>query len=335
MATKSGDSKKWTNEEIIILIDSYKEESCLYAINSPNYHNKHLRNEALKRVGDAVRVFKPHVTDKDCASKFHTLRSQYNIENAKVKRSKKSGTGTDNVYKPSLWYFEHLMFLDTFFTPRKSRNSLEKNKNSETEFSQDSIHVITDGFTEDGHFNVFTEEEPGNESDEPKESDEPTFFESSALERPTIRQYTVGASTSIQSQRASPSPVRPSPSVSPAMSLGPVRPSLSISPAIPSSSGVSTACPPPSHSKAKRRKTTSDDAYAEAVQSLADSIRQPIVTQVAKTDSPPETVDGFLMFLGSILRNFQNEDLRLDVMNTCLQTCINARTADLQRFRNS
>ncbi|TGZ53886.1 Uncharacterized protein DBV15_01827 [Temnothorax longispinosus] len=97
MATKSGDSKKWTNEEIIILIDSYKEESCLYAINSPNYHNKHLRNEALKRVGDAVRVFKPHVTDKDCASKFHTLRSQYNIENAKVKRSKKSGTGTDNM----------------------------------------------------------------------------------------------------------------------------------------------------------------------------------------------------------------------------------------------
>ncbi|CAL1680923.1 unnamed protein product [Lasius platythorax] len=115
MATKSRNLKKWTNNEIIILIDADKEECCLYDVRSSNYHNKHLRSEALKRVGDAVRVLKQDVADKDCASMFYTLRSQYNIENAKVKMSKKSGTGTDNVYKPSLWYYEHLMFLDTFF----------------------------------------------------------------------------------------------------------------------------------------------------------------------------------------------------------------------------
>jgi len=31
------------------------------------------------------------------------------------------------VYKPNLWYFEHLQFLESYFTPRKSRNSIEKN----------------------------------------------------------------------------------------------------------------------------------------------------------------------------------------------------------------
>lgn len=97
MANKNRNSKKWTNDELTTLIDAYKEETCLYAVNSPNYHNKNLRNEALKRVGDAVRVLKLYVTDKDCALKFHALRSQYNVENAKVKMSKKSGTGTDNV----------------------------------------------------------------------------------------------------------------------------------------------------------------------------------------------------------------------------------------------
>ncbi|CAL1672824.1 unnamed protein product [Lasius platythorax] len=97
MATKSRNLKKWSNDEVIILINAYKEEYCLYDVSSPNYHNKHLRSETLKRVGDAVRVLKQDVTDKDCASKFHTLRSQYNIENAKVKMSKKSGTGTYNV----------------------------------------------------------------------------------------------------------------------------------------------------------------------------------------------------------------------------------------------
>lgn len=29
------------------------------------------------------------------------------------------------IYKPSLWYFEKLLFLDHYVTPRKSRNSME------------------------------------------------------------------------------------------------------------------------------------------------------------------------------------------------------------------
>ncbi|KYN07878.1 Farnesyl pyrophosphate synthase [Cyphomyrmex costatus] len=39
----------------------------------------------------------------------------------------KSGIGTNDVYKPNLWYFEYLQFLESYFTPRKSRNSIEKN----------------------------------------------------------------------------------------------------------------------------------------------------------------------------------------------------------------
>jgi hypothetical protein len=29
------------------------------------------------------------------------------------------------IYKPSLWYYEKLLFLDPYVTPRKSRNSME------------------------------------------------------------------------------------------------------------------------------------------------------------------------------------------------------------------
>ena len=39
----------WNKDQIIILIEAYKNEFTLYAIKNPNYHNKHLRNEALKR----------------------------------------------------------------------------------------------------------------------------------------------------------------------------------------------------------------------------------------------------------------------------------------------
>lgn len=88
--------KKWTNEAIICLIEAYREEPCLYAVNSPNYHNKHMRSKALKKVCATVSLIRSG-TENECSTKFHNLRNQFNIENAKVKASIKSGTGTDDV----------------------------------------------------------------------------------------------------------------------------------------------------------------------------------------------------------------------------------------------
>ncbi|XP_039303191.1 uncharacterized protein LOC113004674 [Solenopsis invicta] len=129
---KKEKASKWSKESILCLIEAYKEEPCLYAVNTPNYHNKQSRNEALKNVCTAVSMIRPGTTEKECATKFYNLRNQFNVENAKVKSSIKSGIGTNDVYKPNLWYFEHLLFLESYFTSRKSRNSIEKN--SETLF---------------------------------------------------------------------------------------------------------------------------------------------------------------------------------------------------------
>ena len=90
-------SQKWSSEQINVLIDAYKEEPCLYATNTPNYHNRNLRTAALNRVSNAVLRLRP-TTPKECASKFHNLRNQFNIEHSKVKSSLKSGTGTDDVF---------------------------------------------------------------------------------------------------------------------------------------------------------------------------------------------------------------------------------------------
>ncbi|EFN88214.1 hypothetical protein EAI_02132, partial [Harpegnathos saltator] len=86
----------WTNESISSLIEAYKEEPCLYAVNTPNYHNKHARNKVLQKVCDSVSMYRPGITENECATKFHNLRNQFNIENSKVKASIKSGTGTDD-----------------------------------------------------------------------------------------------------------------------------------------------------------------------------------------------------------------------------------------------
>lgn len=97
MQTQNKRSDKWSNDQIEILIDAYKEEFCLFATNLSSYHNKHLRADAIERVCKAVMRLRPKTNTKECAAKFHNLRNQFNIENAKVKSSFKSGTGTDNV----------------------------------------------------------------------------------------------------------------------------------------------------------------------------------------------------------------------------------------------
>jgi len=88
---------KWSKENILCLIEAYKDEPCLYAVNTPNYHNKHSRSEALKNVCTTVSRIRPGTTEKECSTKFYNLRNQFNVENAKIKSSMKSGIGTNNV----------------------------------------------------------------------------------------------------------------------------------------------------------------------------------------------------------------------------------------------
>ena len=96
-------SKKWTHMQIIALINAYKEETCLYAVSTQYHRNKRVRNEALRRVGNAVRILRPNASDQDCSLKFHMLRTQYNIKNSQVKSSMKSGTENVSTYSKITW----------------------------------------------------------------------------------------------------------------------------------------------------------------------------------------------------------------------------------------
>lgn len=87
----------WTKEAVQILIDAYKNEPCLYETGNPNYHNKNLRYESLKRIYAIVNTIRPNTTEKECSIKFYNLRNQFNFENAKVRASIKSGIGSENV----------------------------------------------------------------------------------------------------------------------------------------------------------------------------------------------------------------------------------------------
>ena len=90
--------EKWTNNQTVALIDAWKEEAYLYAVKTPNYHNKVMMwSDVLVHVLKAIMVLRPEATITDCKSRFDNLRSQFNIEHRKVKASMKSASGVVNV----------------------------------------------------------------------------------------------------------------------------------------------------------------------------------------------------------------------------------------------
>ncbi|XP_015518840.1 uncharacterized protein LOC107223619 [Neodiprion lecontei] len=108
---------------------------------------------ALNRVNNAVLRLRPASTTKECSNKFHNLRNQFNIEHSKVKSSLKSGTGTDDIYKPSLWYYEKLLFLDSYVIPRRNRTSLDSQVSlSDMPLSQGTATHMMEENSEDGAY---------------------------------------------------------------------------------------------------------------------------------------------------------------------------------------
>ncbi|XP_046982483.1 uncharacterized protein LOC124552244 [Schistocerca americana] len=78
---------------------------------------------------------------------MHNLRTQFKVEHAKVKSTKSSGAGKNDIYKPSLWYYEKLMFLVDHCLPRKStaialtQHSMTEDNESEETCSHSSQSV--------------------------------------------------------------------------------------------------------------------------------------------------------------------------------------------------
>ncbi|XP_026464820.1 uncharacterized protein LOC113367427 [Ctenocephalides felis] len=87
----------------------YKAHTCLWSISDEAYHNKQMRNNALNSMLPAFKEINPDATIATVAKKIKSIRSVFNKKVNKIKASMRSGC---SVYKPKLWYFDHLKFLD-------------------------------------------------------------------------------------------------------------------------------------------------------------------------------------------------------------------------------
>jgi hypothetical protein len=133
------DVRLWSRELITDFISLYKSFPCLWRVKSDEYKNRNQRYEAYKQIIDfcKVRGF-PDANRDFVVKKIQSLRGSFRKELKKAQESQRSGRAAEDIYIPSLWYYELLLFTRDQELPTESLSNID---DSETQFGEESIDV--------------------------------------------------------------------------------------------------------------------------------------------------------------------------------------------------
>ncbi|GLV43453.1 uncharacterized protein CBL_03995 [Carabus blaptoides fortunei] len=159
-------TKDWGRQSIISLIDLYKENSVLYDYKHPAYHNKNSRREALDSISRELSLgLRPGTIPDDVKAKLANLRTQFTAEQHKIATYEKHDHQDSETYKPTLWWYDRMMFLKDYIVPRKL--SINESLSS----SSSNVRVKEEIF-EIGENDIKCELLPSNTREEMDESNE-------------------------------------------------------------------------------------------------------------------------------------------------------------------
>lgn len=81
--------------------------------------------QALEKLLQLYKERYQDATTEDVKNKFNSLRTNFRKELKRLKDSKKSGAGVDELYTPTCWYFDDMYFIVDQETPSDSINTME------------------------------------------------------------------------------------------------------------------------------------------------------------------------------------------------------------------
>ena len=97
------------------------------------YFHKDEKAKALERVCSKLAEHSIVLSTKQINEKLTSLKTYFGTEKRKVETaSRKSGSGTDSLYRPKWQFYQSLMFLSDSFTPRATESNLSSFEGSET-----------------------------------------------------------------------------------------------------------------------------------------------------------------------------------------------------------
>ncbi|XP_072934535.1 uncharacterized protein [Epargyreus clarus] len=129
-------------------IQLYRELPSLWNVKSKEYYDRDKKRIAYEILLSKYKEMFPQASKDDVKKKFNSLRTNYRKELKKHLQSMKSGSGTDDIYEPTLWYFKDMIFL--------------QDQESASD-SQSSIYLDT--YVDNIYVDQFTTDSPGGESE--------------------------------------------------------------------------------------------------------------------------------------------------------------------------
>lgn len=97
----------------------------LWMVKSEGYMDREKKNQAMERLLQFYQGRYPAATTEDLKKKFNSLRTNFRKELKKIKDSRKSGAGTEDLYESTLWYFDAMSFLVDQETPSESITTID------------------------------------------------------------------------------------------------------------------------------------------------------------------------------------------------------------------
>lgn len=116
----------WFEEAVLHLAELWKLYPCLYDRKCVTYNNKIARRTALFRIHKEMVEIIPELTTGELRTKMNYLRNNYGKELIKIKKA----ADKDDVYRPTVYWFEHLSFLSEFCKTYVTRTRAYRSKKS-------------------------------------------------------------------------------------------------------------------------------------------------------------------------------------------------------------
>lgn len=123
---------------LIQFIEMYRNLPCLWNSESEDYPNSSKRQKAWEKLVRFSKKINPSADISWVKKKVHTIRGSFRKEMKKVVLSTKSGAEEEALYKPKLWYYEHLLFTKNKEIPRGSKMKIE---DRDEDLAEDSSSV--------------------------------------------------------------------------------------------------------------------------------------------------------------------------------------------------
>ncbi|KAF5283136.1 hypothetical protein FQR65_LT14065 [Abscondita terminalis] len=115
---------KWGGGDVINFLNLYRKYPCLWDVTSTDYLKRDIKQQAYQDLKDLEEAGLPLQEDA-LKKKIKVIRDSYRNEVNKIKKSKKSGAGTEDIYKPKLqWFCAADSFLNSVISGRTSSSNL-------------------------------------------------------------------------------------------------------------------------------------------------------------------------------------------------------------------